>query len=138
MGNRLDTPQLQSTRKGFMSHVPLVDDLVDFKRLNDPNKTKTRFYLNAFSRPTEAPADLRQLGQAGLSTSTMAPRRCTCCSRPSRSTSDLLMTGATRDPTGLQAIWIKERDLWAVLALDPQPDAFGARRPTPTMRSSSC
>src|SRR5262245_24806656 len=33
-------------RQGLMSHVPLVDDLVNF---DDLNKSDTRFYLNAFS-----------------------------------------------------------------------------------------
>jgi hypothetical protein len=36
---------------------------------------------------------------------------------------DLLITGATRDPTALQAIWIHERALDRVLVLDPIADA---------------
>ena len=49
---------------------------------------------------------------------------------PVRVENDLLTTGASRDPTGLQAIWLKERDkLSTVLALDPLARCFW-REPT--------
>ena len=49
---------------------------------------------------------------------------------PVRVKNDLLTTGASRDPTGLQAIWLHERDkLSTVLALDPLARCFW-REPT--------
>jgi predicted acylesterase/phospholipase RssA len=38
----------QSSTKGLMSHVPLIDDLVEFPKLK-AMQPQTRFYVNAFS-----------------------------------------------------------------------------------------
>jgi len=121
------------TSKGFMSHVPFVEDLVDFARLK---KSETRFYLNAFSltkrrlrifnnhdvEKTECWTDYYNGAQAMYM---LFP--------PVRTDDDLLMTGATCDPTGLQAIWTTdEREkLTGVLALDPLTECFW-RIPTDT------
>ena len=120
----------QYSRNGFMSHVPLVDDLVDFKALNDPHKTKTKFYLNAFSLSNRRLRIFDNWDKKDLNIDHYnAAQAMYMLFPPVQTTNDLLMTGANRDPTGLQAIWTKERDLWAVLALDPHPECFW-RKPT--------
>ena len=113
-------------REAYMSHVPLVEDLVDFDKLK---ASTTRFYLNAFSLATrrlrifdhtEVTPDIYNGAQAMFM---LLP--------PVATDHDLLTTGATRDPTGLQAIWRSgERDnLTGVLALDPLTRCFW-RKPT--------
>ncbi len=112
----LTPPSLGTTSNGLMSHVPLIDDLVDFKLLAGH---QTRFYLNAFSlydrrlklydnRDNMVTADVYNGAQAMFM---LFP--------PVRAGSDKLVTGASHDPTALQAIWTKERNLWGVLALEP-------------------
>lgn len=115
----------ESKREALMSHVPLVEDLVDFNKLK---ASTTRFYLNAFSLAsrrlrifdhTQVTPDIYNGAQAMFM---LLP--------PVATEHDLLSTGATRDPTGLQAIWRRERDnLTRVLALDPLTRCFW-REPT--------
>lgn len=122
----LTPPSLGTASNGLMSHVPLIDDLVDFKAL-PATKSKTKFYLNAFSLyhrrlqiydNDTVNGDVYKGAQAMFM---LFP--------PVKAGSDLLVTGASHDPTGLQAIWTKERDLWAVLALDA-PGKYFWRMPT--------
>jgi len=111
----LTPPSMGTASNALMSHVPLIDDLVDFNLLAG---SRTRFYLNAFSlydrrlklydNQTVTP-DVYNGAQAMFM---LFP--------PVKAGSDLLVTGASHDPTALQAIWTKERDrLWGVLALEP-------------------
>ena len=100
--------------KGMMSPNPEIDDLVDFTKLKD---AKTKFYLNAFNldeRTLDIFDNDSTNADAYHATEAMpvlfAPQR-----MPS---GDLCTTGATHDPTGLQAIWLKHRgDLDAVVML---------------------
>jgi NTE family protein len=112
----LTPPSLGTASNALMSHVPLIDDLVDFKLLKG---SQTRFYLNAFSlydrrlklydnRDNMVTPDVYNGAQAMFM---LFP--------PVKAGTDLLVTGASHDPTALQAIWMKERDLWGVLALEP-------------------
>lgn len=110
--------------KGFMSHVPLVEDLVDFAKLK---RIKTKFYLNAFSLWTRR---LRFFDEQTMSVDAYnAAQAMFVLFEPVRVQGDLLTTGATRDPTGLQAIWTHERDLSVVFALDPVGESIW-REPT--------
>jgi hypothetical protein len=119
----------QFTRRGLMSHVPLVDDLVDFKALNEIKAT--RFYLNAFSLSRRRLRILDNWLNRDINLDTYnGAQAMYMLFPPVQTEDDLLMTGATRDPTGLQAIWMKERaNLSRVLALDPLPQCFW-RKPT--------
>jgi hypothetical protein len=112
----LTPPSLGTTSNGLMSHVPLIDDLVDFNLLAGH---QTKFYLNAFSlyerrlklydnRANMVTPDVYNGAQAMFM---LFP--------PVRAGSDKLVTGASHDPTALQAIWTKERKLWGVLAIEP-------------------
>ncbi len=110
----LTPPSLGTASNALMSHVPLIEDLVNFNALKGSG---TRFYLNAFSlydrrlklydNHTVTP-DVYNGAQAMFM---LFP--------PVKAGPDLLVTGASHDPTALQAIWMKERDLWGVLALEP-------------------
>lgn len=112
-------------RETFMSHVPLVQDLVDFDKLKT---STTKFYLNAFSLASRR---LRIFDHTQLTPDIYNGAQAMFMLLPPVATEhDLLTTGATRDPTGLQAIWIKERDnLQGVLAIDPLTRCFW-RKPT--------
>jgi hypothetical protein len=112
-------------RQAFMSHVPLVQDLVDFDKLKT---STTRFYLNAFSLASRR---LRIFDQAQMTPDIYNGAQAMFMLFPPVATDhDLLTTGATRDPTGLQTIWTKERaNLQGVLALDPLTRCFW-RKPT--------
>jgi NTE family protein len=111
----LTPPSLGTASNALMSHVPLIDDLVDFELLE---RSPTRFYLNAFSLydrrlkiydNQSVTPDVYNGAQAMFM---LFP--------PVKAGTDLLVTGASHDPTALQAIWTKERDrLWGVLALEP-------------------
>lgn len=110
----------ESANKGFMSHVPLIDDLVNFEALK---QSPTRFYLNAFSLWRRR---LRFFNNDKTSADVIDADRYNGAQamfslfEPVRIPGDLLTTGATRDPTGLQAIWNRERGkLTRVLTLDP-------------------
>jgi NTE family protein len=110
------TPRgLESRHNGLMSHIPLIEDLVDFDKLKT---SATRFHLNAFS--------LRTLKMRFFDNQTMnreaynAAQAMFVLFPPVYTADDILTTGATRDPTGLQAVWLFERDkLDRVVALDP-------------------
>jgi predicted acylesterase/phospholipase RssA len=105
---------LEFRRNGLMSHTPLVEELVDFERLKH---VSTRFYLNAFSLRT---LRLRQFtNQTMNATAYNAAQAMFVLFPPVNTADDILTSGATRDPTGLQAIWSYERSLSRVVALDP-------------------
>jgi NTE family protein len=107
--------------KGMMSPSPEIEDLVDFTKLKNVNSS---FHVNAFN------LDERKLEIFDKHTTTVdayhaaeampvlfAPQRMPC--------GDLFTTGATHDPTGLQAIWLKHKDdLEAVVMLDPMSRAI--------------
>jgi hypothetical protein len=88
----------------------------------------TKFYLNAFSLASRR---LRIFDHTQLTPDIYNGAQAMFMLLPPVATEhDLLTTGATRDPTGLQAIWIKERDnLKGVLAMDPLTRCFW-RKPT--------
>jgi NTE family protein len=136
----LTPPSMQTARKGLMGHVPLVEELVDFEKLA---QSSTRFYVNTFSLyrrrvrifdnkkavdPYGIDADVYNAAQAmfALFEPVAIPSV-----RPAGGAlvpADKLTTGATHDPTGLQAIWMYERQkLDSVLALDPVGRAFWRR-----------
>jgi len=122
------TPASQAfSREAFMSHVPLVEDLVDFPKLAN---SKTNFYLNAFSLATRR---LRIFDHKQVTPDIYNGAQAMFMLFPPVATDhDLLTTGATRDPTGLQAIWSSSGErakLWGVLALDPLTQCFW-RKPT--------
>jgi NTE family protein len=107
--------------QGMMSPSPEIEDLVDFIKLKD---AKSKFYLNAFNldeRTLDIFDNDSTNADAYHATEAMpvlfAPQR-----MPS---GDLCTTGATHDPTGLQAIWLKHKeDLDAVVMLDPMSAAI--------------
>jgi predicted acylesterase/phospholipase RssA len=116
-----------STRKGLMGHVPLVEDLVDFDVLK---ASPTRFYVNAFSlfrRKLRIFDNRRAHDPHGIDPDVYnAAQALFALFEPVRIPGDLLTTGATHDSTALQAIWTHERGphLRRVLALDFVPRAF--------------
>jgi predicted acylesterase/phospholipase RssA len=129
------TPRsFESTGKGWMSHVPLIEDLVDFKKLKESN---TRFYVNAFSLYQRKLRifgnDATRDGNYGVDSHGIdanvynGAQAMFALFEPARIAGDKLTTGATHDPTALQAIWVHERrralarggGLDGVLALDP-------------------
>jgi hypothetical protein len=114
--------------------VPLIEDLVDFKKLKDSG---TRFYVNAFSLYQRK---LRVFGNDatrdkdygvdshGIDANVYnGAQAMFALFEPARIAGDKLTTGATHDPTALQAIWVHERrraldlgrGLDGVLTLDP-------------------
>jgi hypothetical protein len=121
----LTPTSLQSLRKGLMSHVPLVADFVDFDKLR---VQPAKFYINAFSLRT---CRLRVFDEREVNTDLFnAAQAMYMLFEPMRVADDLLITGATRDPTGLQAIGTHRRGLSGrpplthLVALDPVSDAF--------------
>jgi len=110
----LTPPSLGTSSNALMSHVPLIDDLVDFNLLKG---SQTKFYLNAFSLHD------RRLklydNQTVTSDVYNGAQAMFMLFPPVTAGTDLLVTGASHDPTALQAIWTKQRDLWGVLALEP-------------------
>jgi predicted acylesterase/phospholipase RssA len=106
---------------GLMSPGPEIDDLVNFTALRGAAR---RFYLNAFNldeRTLEifdnATTNADAYRAAEALPLLFAPQR--------MANGDLYTTGATHDPTGLQAIWLKHReDLDAVIMLDPMARAI--------------
>ena len=107
--------------KGLMSPSPEIEDLVDFNKLRT---AKTKFYVNAFNLDkrileifNNASTNVDAYHAAEAMPVLFAPQR-----MPS---GDLFTTGATHDPTGLQAIWLKNKDdLEAVVMLDPMGRAI--------------
>ena len=111
---------------GLMSPGPEIDELVDFPTLRG---AATKFYMNAFN------LDERTLEIFDNTTTTADAYRAAealpLLYAPQRlQNGDLYTTGATHDPTGLQAIWLNHRDnLDAVIMLDPMARAIW-REPT--------
>jgi NTE family protein len=109
---------------GVLSHVPLVEDLVDFDTLA---RASTRVYVSAFSLWDQrlrffSNHPSRRTGTSPIDTEVYnAAQALFALFPPVQVEGDMLTTGATRDPTGLQAIWTHadELQLDAVLALDP-------------------
>ena len=101
--------------QGMMSPSPEIEDLVDFTRLKS---SKSEFYLNAFN------IDQRILEIFNKTSTTVDAYHATeampALFPPQRlANGDLCTTGATHDPTGLQAIWLKHKDdLDMVVMLD--------------------
>jgi len=115
-------PTLESYRNALMSQVSMMEERVDFNALRDP-EFEPRLYLNAFDLAAkrqrifstgEIAADAYRAAQAMF---LMFP--------PEPIDGELYTTGATHDPTGLQAIWMNERaNLDMVIALDPVAPAI--------------
>jgi NTE family protein len=112
--------------KGLMTPGPEIENLVDFAQLP---KIAGQFYLNAFNLNTKSlqifdknSTDVDAYNAAQALPVMFAPQR--------MRDGDLLTTGATHDPTGLQAIWLNHRhDLDMVVMLDPLSPAIW-RAPT--------
>ncbi len=112
---------LEFGSKGLLSPSPQIRDLVDFDALK---RSSRRFYLNAFDLDhktlrifdnQDADADAYHASEA--LPMLFAPHRV--------AGEGVLTTGATHDPTGLQAIWLHEKHkLDMVIALDPLSEAF--------------
>jgi len=92
---------LKGQSKGLMTPLPLVDDLVDFDKLK---AFEGEFYLNAFNAATRRlkiftkdELDAKEYA-AGQAMGFLYP--------PQQFGKDVYTTGATYDPTGLQAIWM--------------------------------
>jgi NTE family protein len=121
----------QTLNKGLMSHVPLIEDLVHFDKLKaQASQGKgTKFYINTFSLRKRR---LRVFDEQQPMSSDIfnAAQAMYMLFEPVRVANDLLITGATRDPTGLQAIGMHRRGLTdrppldGLLALDPVSEAF--------------
>jgi NTE family protein len=136
----LTPPSMESARKGLMGHVPIVEELVDFGKLAQSN---TRFYVNAFSLyrrrlrifdnkkatdPYGIDADVYNAAQAMFALFEPVAIPSVRSAAGTMVPADKLTTGATHDPTGLQAIWMHERqNVDGVIALDPVGRAFWRR-----------
>jgi NTE family protein len=109
----------QFRHNGLMSQPPLVEDLVDFDKLK---ASSTRFYTSAFSLRT---FKLRFFNNQTMNTEAYnAAQVVFMLFPPVYTDDDILTSGATRDPTALQAIWLYERGLERVAALDPVSRSF--------------
>jgi len=111
---------------GLMCHCPHIDDLVDFTNLR---RSPSRFYLNAFDLNQKR---LEIFDNEKVTTDAYhAAEALPFLFAPQRvGAGNLFTTGATHDPTGLQAIWLHEkRNLDIVVALDPLSPAIW-REPT--------
>jgi predicted acylesterase/phospholipase RssA len=123
----LTPPSLDSFRKGLMGHVSLVEDLVDFAKLA---ASPTKFYVNAFSmyrRRLRMFDNDKEHDPHGVDTAVYnGAQALFSLFEPVRIPGDLLTTGATHDPTALQAIWTHHRTtgLETVIALDFVARAF--------------
>lgn len=106
---------------GLMCHCPQIDDLVDFTKL--PN-SPSRFYLGAFDLNQKRLEifDNKKVNRDAYHAAEALP----FLFAPQRiGAGNLFTTGATHDPTGLQAIWLHEkRNLDIVVALDPLSPAI--------------
>jgi len=124
------TPAFEWNAPGLLSHSPRLKEMIDFSKLR---KASTRFYVSAFdlvkknveifdNRTTDYDAFC-----ASQSSSLFYPPH-----RVLRGDGgcDLFFSGLSYDATGLQAIWLKEKQtLDMVLAFDPIIDAVW-REPT--------
>jgi NTE family protein len=116
--------------KGLMSPSPEIEDLVDFTKLKDVQSVKSRFYVNAFNidqRTLEIFDNVSTDANKAVNADAYhAAEAMPVLFAPQRMASgDLCTTGATHDPTGLQAVWLKHKDdLEAVVMLDPMSRAI--------------
>jgi predicted acylesterase/phospholipase RssA len=113
---------MESCRKALLSQVSMMEERIDFDALRDPAFTQ-RYYLNAFDLSDQAQRIFanRSVGNPHVAADAFrAAQAMFLLFPPERARGRLYTTGATHDPTGLQAIWLKERDkLDMVIALDP-------------------
>jgi NTE family protein len=119
----LTPPSMESYRNALLSQTSMLEEGVDFDRLRNPNLTPQRFYLNAFDISDQAQRIFgnRSVGNQHVAADAFrAAQAMFLLFPPERVRGRLFTTGATHDPTGLQAIWLNERDkLDMVIALDP-------------------
>lgn len=102
--------------QGLMNPGPEPGRLIDFDRLRD---IPGQFYTNAFNLDSKS---LQIFDKASTNADVYnAAQALPVLFAPQRmANGDLLTTGATHDPTGLQAIWLNHRrDLDMVVMLDP-------------------
>jgi predicted acylesterase/phospholipase RssA len=106
---------LETYRNGLMSQVSMIEDRVNFAALR---AGASRFYLSAFDVAAKAQRVFRN--QDVGADAYRAAQAMFLLFPPERAGGRLLTTGATHDPTGLQAIWLHERKtLDMVIVLDP-------------------
>jgi NTE family protein len=129
----LTPPSMESYRNALLSQTSMLEELVDFDKLHRPADTPGRFYLNAFDLSGQAQrifrnrsADNQIVANQGVGSEPVAADALRAAQAmfllfpPERARGRLFTTGATHDPTGLQAIWLHERNsLDMVIALDP-------------------
>lgn len=107
--------------QGLMNPGPEAGRLVDFDRLP---QIPGQFYTNAFNLGTKS---LQIFDKTSTNADVYnAAQALPVLFPPQRmANGDLLTTGATHDPTGLQAIWLNHRqDLDMVIMLDPLSPAI--------------
>jgi NTE family protein len=118
----LTPPSVESYRNALLSQISMLEELVDFDRLRDPALTQ-RFYLNAFDLSDQAQrifANTAGRDPHVAADAFRAAQAMFLLFPPERVRGRVFTTGATHDPTGLQAIWLKEKNkLDMVIALDP-------------------
>ena len=118
----LTPPSTESYRNALLSQVSMLEELVDFDALRDPG-CPHRFYLNAFDLANQAQQTFGNRNVPNQHVGADAFRAAQAMFLlfpPEHVRGRLFTTGATHDPTGLQAIWLHERHhLDMVIALDP-------------------
>jgi predicted acylesterase/phospholipase RssA len=126
----LTPPSMESYRNALLSQTSMLEELVDFDKLHN---LAEHFYLNAFDLSGQAQRIFRNRsadnqiaanqgvgGEPVAADALRAAQAMFLLFPPERARGRLFTTGATHDPTGLQAIWLHERDkLDMVIALDP-------------------
>jgi predicted acylesterase/phospholipase RssA len=123
VASALTPPSMESYRNALLSQISMLEERVDFDRLRDPAVVRERFFLNAFDLSEQAQRIFgnRNVGNEHIAADAFrAAQAMFLLFPPERVRGRLFTTGATHDPTGLQAIWLNERDnLDMVIALDP-------------------
>jgi NTE family protein len=114
------TPTTPSFRRpALMSRVYATDHLIDFDELKT---SAIKFYLTAFNLSKK---ELEIFDNASLDVDRYhAAQALPPLLAPERINGQVYTTGATHDPTGLQAIWLKHRDLDAIITLDLMSSAI--------------
>ena len=125
------TPSLEWSTEGLLAHSPTIDEMIDFENLKQAH---TRLYVSAFDLNDKT---LKIFENKDINADVYHAAESRALFFPPQRVKggDLYYTGLTHDPTGLQPIWLKEKDkgqeqkLDMVLALDPLSSAFW-REPT--------
>ncbi len=102
--------------QGLMSPGPEIEGLVDFDKLK---QASTKFYVNAFDLNKKT-LEIFDNNSTDVDVYNAAQALAVLFPPPRMRGGDLMTTGATHDPTGLQAIWLNQQSqLDMVVMLDP-------------------